>query len=306
MIIADIKCGMGNQMFQYAYARALQKITNDESIQFNMCTAKRMKDGRTYALGNCVLNEYVSIPNKLTQTFWNVVWKVTLKSNKRKLSDMSAEEQYLKQAKGGLYTTEVIFKYFGIPASKTKVKYTNGWWQSPKYFACVEDEIRRELKIKTAASDKNKKMLQTILQTPNSVCLHVRRGDYLSSSFATELDICNKGYYDRAIQLMRDKVQNPHFFVFTTSHEDVRWIKENWKYEGTDFTYVDLNNPDYEELRLMYSCQHFILANSTFSWWGAFLSDNKQKVVLAPDRWNNRETDYEDIYCEGWIKVATR
>lgn len=306
MIIADIKCGMGNQMFQYAYARALQKITNDSSIQFNLSTAKRMKDGRTYALGHCVLNECVSIPNKFVQTFWDIVWKIILKVNKKRLAGLPAEEQYRRQAKSGLYTTDIIFKYFGIPATNARVKYTNGWWQSPKYLVGVEDEIRRELKIKTAASYENALMLNTILKTPNSVCLHVRRGDYLSSSFAAELDICNKGYYDQAIQMMRQKVQNPHFFVFTTSHEDVQWIQENWRYEGPDFTYVDLNNPDYEELRLMYSCQHFILANSTFGWWGAFLSDNKEKVVLAPDRWNNRETDYEDVYCEGWIKVATR
>lgn len=306
MIIADIKCGMGNQMFQYAYARALQKITNDNSIQFNMCTAKRMKDGRTYALGHCVLNDCVSIPNKLTQNFWDVIWKVRLKTSKKKLSSLSTEQQYLQQAESGLYTTDVIFKYFGIPNSKAKIKYTNGWWQSPKYLTLVEEDIRRELKIKTQASSENQKMLEKILKTPNSVCLHVRRGDYLSSAFAKELDICSKDYYDRAIQLMREKVDKPHFFVFTTSHEDVEWIKENWKYEGADFTYVDLNNPDYEELRLMYSCQNFILANSTFSWWGAYLSDHKSKVVLCPDRWNNRETDYEDVYCDDWIRIETR
>lgn len=306
MIIADIKCGMGNQMFQYAYARAVQKNTNDDSIQFNTCTAKRMKDGRTYALGNCVLNDEVSMPNRLIQIFWNIIWKVRLKYNKKKLAYLSVEQQYLQQAECGLYTTDVIFKYFGIPGSKAKVKYTNGWWQSPKYFALVEADIQRELKIKTPASDENQKMLEEILKTLDSVCLHIRRGDYLSSAFARELDICSKEYYDRAIQIMREKLSKPHFFVFTTSREDIEWIKENWRYEDKDFTYVDLNNPDYEELRLMYSCKHFIIANSTFSWWGAYLSDNKEKIVLCPDRWNNRETDYEDVYCEDWIKVETK
>ncbi len=306
MIIADIKCGMGNQMFQYAYARALQKITNDDSIQFNTCTAKRMKDGRNYALGHCVLNDAIVIPNKLIQTFWNVIWKVRLKNNKKKLAYLSAEQQYLQQSERGLYTTDVIFKYWGIPDTKAKVKYTNGWWQSPKYFSFIEADMRRELKIKTPASVENQKMLEKILKISDSVCLHVRRGDYVSSTFAKELDICSKEYYDRAIKIMREKLENPHFFVFTTSHEDVEWIKANWKYEGTDFTYVDLNNPDYEEIRLMYNCKHFILANSTFSWWGAYLSDCKEKIVLCPARWNNRETDYEDVYCEDWIKVEIK
>lgn len=101
-----------------------------------------------------------------------------------------------------------------------------------------------------------------------------------------------------------------YFFVFSNTRKDLEWIKENYHFYDKSgnrplrMVYVDLNNPDYEELRLMYSCKHFIISNSTFSWWGAYLGSYDGKIVLAPYRWNLSDENDEAIYLKEWIKIC--
>ena len=141
-------------------------------------------------------------------------------------------------------------------------------------------------------------MIQQI-ENSNSVCVHIRRGDYIGSSF----DICTEAYYQKGMDIIASKVENPTFYIFSNSSEDLQWIKENYHF-SYDLVYVDLNNCDYEELRLMYTCKHFIISNSTFSWWGAYLSTNEEKVVIAPSKWNQDYKVVEDLYLDHWIKVG--
>ncbi len=301
MIITEIMCGMGNQMFQYAFARALQeKCRKDQSIQFQFVTAGRMGDGREYALKHCALQQGIRIPGKPEQRLVDLVWKVKLKLLKRKWRGL---ESYEVLAKHGIYHSDAVFRYFGLPDLARKNVYINGWWQSPKYFQDIAEEIRHELQIQTPPSFGNKQMLAKITDRAfDAVCVHVRRGDYCSDKFSKELQICGKDYYEKAFAVIRDKVRNPHFFVFSTSSEDIQWIRDNWNFPE-NCTYVDLDNPDYEELRLMYSCKHFILANSTFSWWAAFLSENRKQVCIAPSVWNRRDTNYADLYMDHWTII---
>ena len=97
------------------------------------------------------------------------------------------------------------------------------------------------------------------------------------------------------------KAQKPDavFYIFTNNHKEVEWIREHYNFDGFTVRYVDLDNPDYEELRLMYSCKDFIISNSTYSWWGQFLSDNPDKIVMAPSVWN-REMNADGIYMKEW------
>ncbi len=301
MIITEIMCGMGNQMFQYAFARALQeKHRKNQRIQFQFVTAGRMRDGREYALKHCVLRPDIRIPGMAEQRLIDMVWKLRLKLLKRQFAGL---ESYAELAKRGIYHTESIFRYLGLPDAPGKNVYINGWWQSPKYFEDIAEDIRRELRIKTAASEKNRKLLEKIrARGDSSVCVHVRLGDYCSDKFAKELAVCGREYYHRAFGVIRSKVADPHFFVFSTSSEDIRWIRDNWDFPENS-TFVDLDNPDYEELRLMYSCRHFILANSTFSWWAAYLSENRQQVCIAPSVWNRRDREYKDLYMDHWTVI---
>ena len=110
--------------------------------------------------------------------------------------------------------------------------------------------------------------------------------------------------------LSLDHTENPVFYVFSNSHEDLEWIEENYKFHdlsgngrNINTVFVDLNNPDYEELRLMYSCKHFIISNSTFSWWGAWLGSAPGKIVIAPQRWNLEFTNDTNIYDPSWLRL---
>lgn len=300
MIVLDVMCGMGNQMFQYAYARALQEQC-DEKIFLTMVTAKRMNDNRSFSLNHCALKDSVSILPVWQQYILDIYFKLKMKFLGKKYTDLDPKEKYELLAKEGIYTTEKIYCYYGFPLCAKRMKYINGWWQTEKYFNSIARQIRRELLIKTPPSEQNIRMLNKI-QSGESVCIHVRRGDYVSEKFSNELNICDKQYYRKAIAIIKSKVHEPIFYIFSTSHEDLEWIRNEWRLEE-NAVYVDLDNSDYEELRLMYSCKHFILANSTFSWWGAYLSQNENKIVIAPKIWNRRDDDFEDIYMCEWMRI---
>ena len=135
-----------------------------------------------------------------------------------------------------------------------------------------------------------------------SVCLHVRRGDYYSNPAARMVHAVDlTDYYRKAISLMKERVGDCHFFLFSDEPE---WVKANLDL-GDACTVVDVNTPlePEQDLRLMSLCEHFIIANSTFSWWGAWLSRNPDKVVIAPERWFLDDRNIKDRCPKGWIRI---
>lgn len=129
------------------------------------------------------------------------------------------------------------------------------------------------------------------------MCIHVRRGDFFADSNAKSFAVCDIDYYLKAKAIMDKKIREATYFVFSN---DIEWCRANLNLGGV--TYVKQDIPVYETLRLMYSCKHFILSNSTFSWWGQFLSKNENKVVVSPARWNN--DGYNTVLIgKDWIKI---
>ena len=131
------------------------------------------------------------------------------------------------------------------------------------------------------------------MQETNSVSIHIRRGDYLEVSDVYG-GICTPQYYEKAMKQMEKWHPDCHFFVFTN---DVKWVKEN--YSGKNLTVVEGNDEDtgYIDMYLMTKCKHYILANSSFSWWGCYLNPSKDKKVIAPKQWIQGR-DCKDIYTE--------
>lgn len=327
MIHLIIKDGLGNQMFQYSFARYLQERYREEGIEedlvINPYFIKKTlfidNDYREMSLQHLALNSNVRFQTledqkKSMQSFkWNTLfatpfldlinWRI------RKIKPV-AKEKFLQRAKKGIYYTFLPYTNFGAPIAKTKDKYVFGFFQDHRNFNLISEQIRKELLVKNIPSKKNALMLEEINKL-NSVCLHIRRGDYLNPRWKN-LQICTFEYYNNAINEILDRVENPVFFVFSNSSEDLEWIKENYHFKDekgqkqVQLKYVDLNNPDYEELRLMYSCKHLIISNSTFSWWGAYLSSFVEKIVIAPERWNLAVENDENIYLEDWIKISTK
>ena len=136
----------------------------------------------------------------------------------------------------------------------------------------------------------------------NTVSVHIRRGDYLlPENQALFGNICTYEYYEKAIRYMRENVPNIRFVFFTNDSE---WVKENFNMSDGFFAndYYEQEMPDYYDMYMMSQCKHHIIANSTFSWWGAYLGKNKDKIVIAPSKWmNGKET--RDIYQSDWIKL---
>ncbi len=162
--------------------------------------------------------------------------------------------------------------------------YETGWYlQSWKNFAGYEDYIRENVVFKNEVSDKNKEIMNK-MKSENSVALHVRRGDYIYFEYI----LLTQNYYSQAIEYIKRNVKNPVFYIFSN---DLKWSKENIKIDAPH-VYVDWTRKDYEDLQLMSNCKHFINANSSFSWWGSFLSRNKNKIIITPDKHTSWDTDW--------------
>ena len=179
-----------------------------------------------------------------------------------------------------------------------------GYWQSEKFFKAFEDTIREELNILTPPSAQNQSFLDQIA-SHNAVSLHVRRGDYVTNPLANaHHGICDLGYYKTAIEYIAGKTQKaPIFYIFS---DDIAWAKQNLK-PRYETIFVDLNDEatNYEDLRLMSSCRHHIIANSSFSWWGAWLNSHAEKIIVAPKNWYaDPAARNPDMLPHSWITCA--
>jgi hypothetical protein len=189
--------------------------------------------------------------------------------------------------------------------SKKHKTYFNGYWQNERYFKVIEDIIRKELMFSQVPSGKNASEVNIINSTHNTVSLHVRRGDYVSEVSANKTHgICGLEYYYKALDLLKYRLGDLNLYIFS---DDINWAKGNIDFLGNK-VFVDWNddNTNYEDLRLMSLCKHNIIANSSFSWWGAWLNLNPNKIVIAPKKWfadpiKNEEA--RDIVPDSWIKL---
>jgi hypothetical protein len=180
--------------------------------------------------------------------------------------------------------------------------YLAGYWQSEKYFADVAELIRQEFTLKSGPDKLNRQVLDEI-EAANSVSLHIRRGDYISDPVTNQVHgVLGLDYYSRAVNYIASKTAQPHFFVFS---DDIAWAKENLRLPFP-LSFVEHNGQDKEceDLRLMCHCKHHITANSSFSWWGAWLNANPDKIVISPEKWfNDPSLDTKDLIPEYWVKI---
>ena len=188
---------------------------------------------------------------------------------------------------------------FIINNPKDKLLYV-GYWQSEKYFKSVETELLKDFRFKEELSDQAKIVYEAIMKV-NSVCVHVRRGDYVNNTDA--FNCSDLDYFVKGTQYMFKNTNNPHFFVFS---DDIAWCKQNIKFDY-NFTIVDYITDKIkykEDLQLMASCNHFIMSASSFSWWAVWLSNKKEAKVVVPKKWFlDNHTDVSDLVNESWIKI---
>lgn len=174
-----------------------------------------------------------------------------------------------------------------------------GLFQSEKYFRPVADTIRKELAFKPYPIAEETAALTREIESTTSVSVHVRRGDYV---VRPQFSVCTMDYYRRAIEYVRGAVPAPTFYFFS---DDIGWCRD--RFAGPDFVFCNLDqsaSDPLNDMRLMSICRHHIIANSTFSWWGAWLNDDPHKVVVAPDRWQHAEdVPIDDKLCDRWVRI---
>jgi len=287
MVTVKLIGGLGNQMFQYAIGRSLahdlgEKLLLDTSFYDRM---HANATPRHYELNHLGIHGEV-----LQRGFFSRYWIYLQELLKKKFPLFFQH-----------YVLEKGCNYNLLLLEKRKNLYLDGYWQCEKYFLHNQDIIRQDFQIITPQSDVNKKWAGKIANT-NSVCIHVRRGDYVTDPKANQVHgTRGLDYYNKAIIYISKKVNNPVFFVFS---DDFEWAKKNISCPS-EVHHMDQNGPDedYEDLRLMMSCKHFIIANSSFSWWGAWLGDYKDKIVVCPKDWFNNSDMKMDIICDSWVKI---
>ena len=286
MIIVRLDGGLGNQMFQYAAGKALAKH-NGVDLGLDL----RVYDGPSqfdyglhhFNISGKILTGSELPPLRKENKLRYLVWRAGL-------SGPRFIEQHGDAFDPG---------FFGYGASS----YLKGYWQSERFFASCADTIHHEFSITTPQTDENRALADSI-QSKNAVSLHVRRGDYVSDPLANATHgLCTMAYYEKALahvaSVTRDDIE---VFVFS---DDPEWAHQNMQLDYKK-TVVDLNDSDhqYEDLRLMSLCRHNIIANSSFSWWGAWLNRNAEKTVVAPSTWfRQEEKNNPDICPLDWIRI---
>ncbi len=301
MIIVKLQGGMGNQMFQYALGRRLSHLNNLE-LKLDTSPYKHQNKNatpRTYSLEcfNIIENFAKEKDTKKMHLPKMATRNIFLRIYRKIFRDLSARKPLYKR-------TYVNEPSFGFCVDVLKINgdaYLSGNWQNEKYFKDIRDTICKDFTIKDE-SVAYKKILEQILNTADSVSLHIRRGDYiLNEAIGKYHGVCSLGYYKKAISLVAKKIHSPTFFVFS---DDIKWVKENLKIEYPMIFVSDGSLKDYEELILMSKCKHNIIANSSFSWWGAWLNNNQTKIVVAPKKWFLAPEREKDNPCpKSWIKV---
>lgn len=285
--------GLGNQMFQYAAGRSLSQKLN---------TGLKL-DVEDYKWGRYKLHKYcldkLSINTKKAGT--QEIKKLKFKTASI-IERISFKFENKERERG-----EKSYKNMGTVFDRNFFNlnddlYIEGYWQSEKYFIDIKDIILGEFILKKPAAGKNLEHLKTINKT-ESVSLHIRRGDYINNEKTKSLHgIDLKLYYENAVNLIKKSMKNPYFFIFS---DEPDWVRENFRGEFK-FTVVDCNTgrTGYEDMRLMSACKHNIIANSSFSWWGAWLNQNPEKIVTAPKNWfTDKSIDTTDLIPENWIRL---
>lgn len=300
---------LGNQMFQYATIRAFQ-INNGytkEELNFDFSNLKKLgteEQGFGDSLKYFNVFKYTTNKIKLNPIQYlvynmdklkNLILFKTASNFTPKIYQRNLKDQKFFN-KIGLYNIRFGYAKFNNTKVKNKVFY--GTFECPKYFDSIRPVLLKEFTPKEKELVTNKELYKKI-RNSESVCITIRRGDYVSNKdIAKSLYICTPEYFETAIKYMKKLVPNMKLFVFS---DDVEWCKNNMKFpKGTCFE--SGNDPVWEKLRLMYNCKHFILSNSTFSWWAEYLSQNKDKQVIAPSRWTNDpyKDGLSDIYEDYW------
>jgi hypothetical protein len=292
MIVVRLISGLGNQMFQYAAGRALSILKDTELLLDNAWYESiHANTPRQYELGNF---------NISARPLGSWLRACDLQLRRRRYAYLRVLLEALDVPFAPRHIIDIQNGFDDRLAKAGRNVYLDGYWQSECYFSGIRDTLLQEFTFRCAPDPVNSAMLESISQC-NAVCIHVRRGDYLTTVNRGIHGLCGLDYYRTAIDYIRSRVSNPTFFIFS---DDPQWVESKFpEVERMTAVTHNVGCQDSEDLRLMMNCRHFIIANSSFSWWAAWLGQCTDKIVVAPRRWAV-STKLSDNYRvpQGWIR----
>ena len=290
MICVKLQGGLGNQLFQYATALALAEF-HQTTVSLDLSFLKKQDIGQKYTLRHFALDLF-DVPFE-GLTFWDEVALAL-----RPFPFQNTAQKVLGSLNKWMIYNETTLLYNSDIRQKTsKNSYLTGYFQSEYYFNTIESELRKVLQFKNLIQNE----LSDKIEQTNSVSLHIRRGDYATNQdVANYHGLCSLHYYQNAARFIADQQSDLHFFIFS---DEIQWAKQHLK---LPFPTYFIEGTEGEDLRLMSLCKFNIIANSSFSWWGAWLNNNPGKIVIAPENWfadEKAESQSSTIVPKTWIRL---
>jgi hypothetical protein len=292
IIVSNLIGGLGNQMFQFACGRALSlRLNKDFKITTSQFDSYLLHNG--YELNN-IFN--ISIQKISDSDLKDILGWRSFPMFRKILG-----RHQMHWATNKHWVNEPSLSYWKGIYDVSTPAYLHGYWQSEKYFEDFEETIRNDFTFNTQFNDLDIATLNKINMQP-SASVHIRRGDYSLAKNIKIYSTLEMDYYRTAIRQIRLKIPNVKFFFFS---DDPYWVEKKFNEE---FGPIELVNHNFginsaNDMRLMSNCNHHIIANSSFSWWGAWLNPNPAKIVIAPKKWFLKEADNIDLIPKSWMRI---
>jgi hypothetical protein len=297
MVIVTLGGGLGNQLFQYTIGRLLA-IKNNTTLKLYISNFK-YENNRSYKLNYFNIQEAFATEEEVEKLI-HVYYSNSLYARIHKKIHQNRpkyKKKYFIESDYWIFEPELV--------KITSDVLLEGFWQHYKYYENIPQEILQELILKEEfKTSLTNSIINSIEQDDSSVSIHIRRGDYVSDpNNLNYFGALPMQYYYDAVNYVNENIQNPKFYIFS---DDLNWVKDHFKINAP-ITFVDIAGgiKDYLELDAMSKCRHNIIANSSFSWWGAFLNKNTDKIIIAPKNWVVKEDINKNIqiHFPGWIKL---
>lgn len=292
MVIISTAGGLGNQMFQYAAGRALA-LRRNAALQLDISAHGGDGGARDFDLQR-VFSLDVTIARDAD------VRQILGWQSSRVARRVLARPGLAVLRKRALIA-EPHFNYWAGLAVAPEDCYLVGYWQSERYFKDHEQAIRADFRFRHPLTGRNEELADAMRRV-GAVSLHVRRGDYASDPRTNSVHgLCSLAYYQVAIRFVAERVESPHFFVFS---DDIPWAMENLHLPFPCEFVADNRGPSsFVDMHLMSLCRHHIIANSSFSWWGAWLNPDPHKIVIAPQKWFATNARVDDLIPAAWVRL---
>lgn len=288
--------GLGNQMFVYAFCLELRK-RGFNTILF----APRKKNSRGYGHQGYELKKLFDIVETIGLSALLLDFLLSAYSQAIRIFPTRFKRSLFKLV--GVFPVSVPENFIYYPevfSFEHKNELFMGTWQSEKYFSNALSGVREQFKFKIELISTQTENVLKELNSRNAVSIHIRRGDYLSPQYVNGFgNVCTIDYYKRAIEYINQKIENPYFYIFT---DDKAWVTENFHIANSCFVAHNTGADSWQDMFLMSNCKHNIIANSSFSWWGAWLNSNPEKIVIAPQKWWSG-FEQDDVVPIGWIRL---